>query len=313
MSSKAKPFLVLFGPTASGKSELAMCLARALNATVINADSRQIFADLPILSACPSRKDYTTVPHELYETLSWSQSPLNAHDWAVKAAHCLQNTSLGIVTGGTGFYINTLIKGISPIPPIHPSVLTCVQKLCRHTLSQRFFYTLLKLWDANITFHKNNSEALQKALCIAAQTRKKPSSWKLVPPKRFTHHKAFIIKIMPPKIDLDAIILRRAQAMFSAGVMAEIEHFFKNHTAAPQALGFNIIAECTRNAITQDKALELLVYATRQYAKRQLSFGKHHIEEHLTWPCIFESQHREAFMEKFFPLWRKHCRAVEEN
>ena len=302
----SKPFVVLFGPTASGKSALAMHLAKHLDGVIVNADSRQIFQGLPTLSACPTPSDTQNAPHQLYEILPWSLGPINAHDWAQRASSCIEKNNLSVVTGGTGFYINTLIHGISPITPINPKLSAFLKMLCATPLRAHTLHTLLKKWDPNITFHANNTVYLHRALCIAIQTRQKPSSLKSAPQKTFTRHKPFVIKILPHKAHVDAAIAARAQSMMDHGVVDEVLEFHKQHDSNPPVLGFDLLLQCANGTISAENALKQLIYATRQYAKRQLSFGRHHIQGHMTWPTLFCAEQWKDFYSTFLPLWTQH-------
>lgn len=313
---RSKPFIVLFGPTASGKSALAARLAQHLGGVVVNADSRQIFQELPTLSACPTSADKQHVPHQLYETLPWTSGPISAPDWAQRASVCLEKNPLSVVTGGTGFYINTLVHGIAPIAPISPRTAAFLKTLCATPFRAHILYTLLKKWDPGITFHANNTVYLHRALCIALQTKRRPSLLKSTPPKTFTPHKPFVIKMLPDKALLDQAIARRAAGMMAGNVVDEVRVFHERYKVCPPVLGFDILLRCARKTLSVESALEKLIHATRQYAKRQLSFGRHHIQEHMTWPTLFSAEQWSEFCATFTPLWERHkrwCRRGESN
>ena len=130
--SKAKPPVALIaGPTASGKSELGLALAEAVDGIVINADSAQIYGDLPILSAAPSTEAHARAEHRLYGIRDGAL-PCSAADWAelakaeIRRAHGFGR--LPILVGGTGLYLRTLLDGIAPVPPIDPDVRRTVRE-----------------------------------------------------------------------------------------------------------------------------------------------------------------------------------------
>lgn len=120
MASKP-PVLVIFGPTASGKTALAVELAKALNGEIINADSRQIYAGMPVITACPTAAEYAVVPHHVFEFLQPHQR-FSAGAWAKlarqKIDEIMARGKLPIVVGGTGFYLRALMEGMSEIPDI---------------------------------------------------------------------------------------------------------------------------------------------------------------------------------------------------
>src|SRR5689334_5262720 len=125
MAAAKPPVFLIAGPTASGKSALALVLAEQMNGVIVNADSAQIYRDLPILSAQPSAMERQRVDHRLYGVLDGAK-PCSAADWALLAKQEIaQLHGLGrtpILVGGTGLYLRTLLDGIAPVPPIDPAV-----------------------------------------------------------------------------------------------------------------------------------------------------------------------------------------------
>jgi tRNA dimethylallyltransferase len=119
------PVALLAGPTASGKSALALELAKRTRGVIVNADSAQIYRDLPILSAAPTAEDRALADHRLYQVRNGAD-PCSAADWADMArtqiADIHQSSRLPILAGGTGLYIRTLLDGIAPVPPVDPDV-----------------------------------------------------------------------------------------------------------------------------------------------------------------------------------------------
>ena len=127
---KAKPPVALIaGPTASGKSALALRLAETTGGAIVNADSAQIYRDLPILSAAPSIDERTRVEHLLYGALDGAQ-PCSAADWAKLAVAEISRLNgqsrLPILVGGTGLYLRTLLDGIAPVPAIDPEIRAAI-------------------------------------------------------------------------------------------------------------------------------------------------------------------------------------------
>ena len=129
-----KPVALIAGPTASGKSDLAVELALALgrSSVVINADSAQVYRDLRVLSARPSEAEMRGVPHRLFGEWDGAE-PCSAADWAARAKREIEDAHLAeqvpILVGGTGLYIRTLLDGIAPIPEIDPAVRAAVRAL----------------------------------------------------------------------------------------------------------------------------------------------------------------------------------------
>ena len=131
-ASRKPPLALIAGPTASGKSALALALAQAAGGTIINADSAQVYRDLAIVSARPSAEEEARVPHALYGYRDGGEI-CSAADWAadaraaIAAAHAAGR--LPVLVGGTGLYIRTLIEGIAPVPDIDPGIRAAVRAL----------------------------------------------------------------------------------------------------------------------------------------------------------------------------------------
>lgn len=220
---------------------------------------------------------------------------------------CIKKNTRSIIVGGTGFYINTLVHGISPIPPIHPAI-SALAKICTHACIAKRIYKLLKHWDPQTSFHPNNRVKLHRALCIAAQTHKKPSYWKTVPYKKFTLNRFFIIALAPEKKQIDQYIANRAQAMLDSGVLDEVHTFYNTYQTTPPVIGFETLLQHTQSAISRQQATERLIYETRRYAKRQLAYNRHHIKHHMLLPYVFDGTQWDEFEKKWDDTG-----AVEEN
>src|SRR3712207_1567756 len=124
-TSSRPPVALIAGPTASGKSALALALAERTGGVVVNADSAQVYGDLPVLSAAPGPADRARAEHRLYGVRDGAH-PCSAADWAAMAREEIGTIhaagKLAILVGGTGLYLRTLLDGIAPVPPIDPQV-----------------------------------------------------------------------------------------------------------------------------------------------------------------------------------------------
>src|SRR5690348_9001167 len=125
MPSSRPPLVVIAGPTASGKSALALALAQQNGGVIVNADSAQIYRDLPVMSAAPSQEERAIAEHRLYGVQDGAL-PCSAADWAELArrevADLHASGRIPILAGGTGLYLRTLLEGIAPVPAIDPEV-----------------------------------------------------------------------------------------------------------------------------------------------------------------------------------------------
>lgn len=299
-NTKSKPaFVVVFGPTASGKSALATLLASNLQSCVINADSRQYFQEFPILCAHPTPEETSAIPHHLYAQQSWSQGPINAALWATTAAQLIdkysQANKVPVFVGGTGFYFKTLIGGLSPIPKINKYILEFLKHLAHVPYGTLLMYKTLKIFDKNFQAHPHNTHRIIRGLSILLSTGKSPHYWHQKEPIFFTKHKAFVINIAPKKPILDQNIANRAQQMISTGLVEET----KNAQLSLPIIGLSAMRKFHQNKISIEQALEEIIIETRQYAKRQLSFGRLHIESNMTWQNVFTKEDWSSFQKEF--------------
>ncbi len=303
-----KPFITIFGPTASGKSNMALCLAKHLSAPIINADSCQIFRECPILSAAPSPEDLNTAPHELYGIRSWASGPSNAAEWATIAAELISkhiaNTS-PILVGGTGFYIKTLTEGVCPVPPVASFWTSILPKILRFSSARAILFKLLNHIQPEHTIHLHNTHALIRALSVFFSSGRSLTFWHKKQNLSFTPYRNFNIKLLPSKEELDETISARAHKMLSEGVLKEVE----GSPIDIPIIGFQTLKKYLNKTISYDEALQLLIIETRQYAKRQITFSKR-LKHHMLWPHSFRSTFSEDFLKVFD---KEFAGAVGEN
>lgn len=280
--------LVIAGPTASGKSARALAIAGTRNGVVINADSMQVYDALPILTARPTPGDCAAVPHDLYAVLPPSEK-CTAQLWAqrarksIDAAHAAGR--LPIVTGGTGFYIRALIKGLSPIPDVPPDIRAGALRLMAD-LGNEEFHRCLSARDPvmGARLPAGDTQRLIRAWEVLEATGESLSAWQAKPgaqtPYRFT-----IDLIMPDRADLVRRCDERFDAMIAAGAREEIDAFdtkirageVPHDAAVTHAHGFRPLQAHIRGDISLETAVERSKIETRQYAKRQMTWFRHQI------------------------------------
>ena len=172
----SKKLILLAGPTASGKSNLAIKLAKKINGEIINADSMQVFKEFTILSSRPDTIQMCKVKHHLYGIISVKKH-FSAGDWLKQAKKkikiCLKKKKVPIIVGGTGLYFNTITKGISKIPNIDKKTRNKVRNLFKKLGIKRFYKQLLNL-DPKIKYKilQNDSQRLQRAYEVKLKTKK---------------------------------------------------------------------------------------------------------------------------------------------
>lgn len=270
--------IVVAGPTASGKSVLALDLAAALNGEVVNADSMQVYKDMPIITACPGRKDRAKVPHHLYEIYDPSVNG-TVVDWLERAVFKIREIwargGLPIAVGGTGMYIDNLINGTTPIPEADAAIRREVRLMQQREGTPALHEKLGKA-DAETAarLSPNDTTRVTRAYEVWMQTGLPLSEWhkkpmvKKIPEARFK-----VVKICPQTAELDARCYRRFDEMIQAGAEDEVRRLLSRNLPenlpAMKALGVPEIGAYVRGECSLSEAVELGKLHTRQYAKRQ--------------------------------------------
>ena len=266
--------LYLCGPTASGKSSLAIALAHKLNAHIINCDAYQVYTGLPILTSAPNKDEYTQAPHHLYEFLCSSQE-FNAAKYrqlALEKIAELQATNQPLIfVGGSGLYLKFLTHGPSPIPAGDPTLRAELESKTTEQLQ-----TQLEQLDPtsynNPNFNRHNNRYLIRALEICLMTEQPMSQVK----NTWQQQETLINKQLKgiylhwETDTLNQRIAQRSQLMLKQGAIEEVS---ATRTTASQtcrkAIGYQLIEQHLDNAISRTECQETLSIRTRQYAKRQ--------------------------------------------
>jgi len=279
--------IVVAGPTASGKSALAIDVALALNGVVINADSMQVYKDMPIISAAPTEEDRKKVDHRLFEIYDPSFKG-NVVDWLKLAADEIKSVwaekKMPVVVGGTGLYLENLIEGTTPIPEtalkIRRQVQTFTDKEGVEALYQR-----VKEVDAPsaLKIMPNDITRLKRALEVFLSTGKPLSEWHKLPLiKYLPEAKFFIIKICPSAQELDKRCYERFDKMVEAGAIDEVQRLYKRKLSpdlpAMKALGVPELIEFFKGETNIYTAVQNAKLHTRQYAKRQRTWFKNRLQ-----------------------------------
>jgi len=279
---KAGRILIVTGPTASGKSALALSLARRRKGTVINADAMQTYEAFPILTAQPSREERAMAPHALYGVLPLNET-LSAARWSALAGSeiesCLAGRRLPILCGGSGLYLRTLMQGIAVIPNVPRALrdranadwLVMGPQAFRARLAERDAAIVARLKPGDRQRHVRAWEVLEAtgrplSLWQAAET--KPAPWTFL-----------TVLLAPERAWLRARVVRRFDAMLQADVLAEVRAVF-DHAPDPtwpglKAHGAPEFFRHFRGELTLEEARQIAIDHTCQYAKRQMTWFRH--------------------------------------
>lgn len=271
------PVALIAGPTASGKSAIAIALARAANGVVINADASQVYADLSILSARPTAEEMGDVPHMLFGHIDGADA-CSAARWAsdaraaIAAAHA--GGRLPIVVGGTGLYIRTLLDGIAPVPEIDADVRASVRAMpveqAHEALRERDAEAAARLAPADTT-------RVARALEVILSTGRPLSHWQAQKEGGIGEDIALRpLILLPPRQWLIARCDQRFETMVDRGAAAEVERLLARRLSPElpvmRAIGVREVTDWIVGDSDRETMLERGRIATRQYAKRQYTW-----------------------------------------
>ena len=278
---------LIAGPTASGKTALALQLAKTRNVVVINADSAQVYSDLPILSAQPTPAEQASAPHRLFGYLDGA-STCSAARWAADAklaiAEAHRSGALPVLVGGTGLYVRTLLEGLAPIPEIEPSLRAEIR-----SLDVVDAYTRLQALDPSgaSALAPTDSSRIARALEVVEATGRNIGDWRREKVGGiFDQFDLRPLVLLPPREWLYARCDQRFDAMLSTGAIEEVETLLSKKLPADapvmRAIGVREISAMLNGSIDRDQAAVLGRIATRQYAKRQFTWFRNQAPSH--WP-----------------------------
>lgn len=280
-----KTVYIIAGPTASGKSARALELACAHNGVVINADSLQIYQDLPILSAIPDAQEMGDIPHKLYGFLTPEQA-CSAQKWRelaeIEIRACISAGQTPIICGGTGLYITTLTRGLSHIPDVDGDIRArFIAKAERDGAPALHVYLTEHDPKAAARLHPNDTQRLIRACEVFEGTGKPISYWQDQPRSGAMEGVNFEAEIVMPARDvLYQRCNKRFELMTQNGVLDEVAALdariksgeIATDAAITRTLGFKELQDYLRGVTSLEDAITLAQIQTRQYAKRQTTF-----------------------------------------
>jgi tRNA dimethylallyltransferase len=297
-TSSLPPLALIAGPTASGKSALALMLAERMNGAIVNADSAQVYRDLRILSARPSAADEARAPHLLYGHRDGAL-PCSAADWATDAKAAIRQVQakgqLPILAGGTGLYLRTLLEGIAPIPAIDPEIRSEIR-----SWPVASAYEALSRDDpaAAARLRPTDTTRVARALEVVRSTGQAIGEWQRLKSGGMGEEVELRpLLLLPPRDWLYERCDCRLEAMFAAEGEAEVWKLLERglDPALPvmRAIGVREIGAWLTGEMERDEAMAAARTATRQYAKRQYTwFSRQPPSE---WPRFREAPEGSGF------------------
>ena len=276
------PLVVIAGPTASGKSALAVALAERRAGVVVNADSAQVYRDLRVLTARPAPEEEARAPHRLFGHVDAADAAYSAARWAGEAkaaiaeAHAVNR--LPILVGGTGLYLRTLLDGIAPVPAIDPDVRAAVRAL---PVADAYAALVREDPSGAARLAPADTARVARALEVIRATGRPLAAWQA----ERTGGVADAVDLrpallLPERAELFARTDARLVAMFAGGGIEEVATLLARAdlpAAAPirRAIGLSPIAAMLAGRLSREKALAAAQLQTRRYAKRQFTWFRH--------------------------------------
>jgi tRNA dimethylallyltransferase len=283
------PLVVLAGPTASGKTALALALARQFSGEIVSCDSVAVYRGLEIGTAKPTREERALVPHHILDILTPDQ-PCTAGHYARLAREAIagiaQRGNLPIVAGGTGLYLRALLDGLSPAPQRDEALRTRLRARAEGSAANsgpaRLHRILARLDPAAArTIHANDTPKLIRAIEVTLAARQPigfvpmTAQWQQRGRDPLTGYRILRLGLNPPRAALYDRINRRAAAMFDRGLVEETMQLVElyGYDCRPLAsLGYLQAIQVLRGEITRELAVQLTAQGHRNFAKRQLTW-----------------------------------------
>ena len=281
MDSSSK-IILISGPTASGKSDFAIKIAKKISGEIINADSMQVYKQLKILTARLNKKEQKNIKHHLYGTVDLNEK-FSTGQWlkiATKKIKKIQKRKkIPILVGGTGLYFQSLIKGLVEIPEIPLKFRKKIRLMQKKDGQKKFYKKLIKM-DPSVKnkFDPNDVQRSIRSFEIKSFTKISMYEWLKKTNSEFNDSDFLKLYIDFKREDLIKRIVLRTNIMIEQGAVQEVEKFLKTKIKKDQSvskvIGIDELTQYLKNKINLTHAKELITIKTRQYAKRQATWAR---------------------------------------
>jgi len=298
--TQEKRIILLAGPTASGKSELAIRLAEHFNGEVINADSMQIYKEISILNSRPSMLDTKKIKHHLYGFNSVKQKFSTGH-WLELVLKKIQeqwsHSKTPIIAGGSGLYFKALSDGLVKIPNIPDNIKSEVRML-HNKLGQKIFFSQLIKLDPIAKNFILPSDVQRSMRAYEVKIFIGKSLFELIKETKSNFDQNVFKKIFinTPRDLLNKKIEKRVEKMFKEGAIDEVKSFIKmkvyHELSSNKIIGINEVKNYLQGKLTLIETKELIAQKTRQYAKRQFTWARGHMK---SWEMIYSANTNDLF------------------
>ena len=278
-----KPLVAVVGPTGSGKSALALCLAQDFGGEIVNCDSLQLYRGFDIGTAKTPARERRGIPHHLFDVLTAEES-YSAGEYARAARKCIEEISargrLPVVVGGTGFYLRALLEGLPALPGRDEGLRE--RLAARERVRPGSLHRILGRLDAGAAarIHERDTQKTMRALEVRMLTQR------ALPPveagRGIEGYAVVKLGLDPDRGALRQRLEARTRAMFAQGLMEEVRGLLAGGATGDEkpfeALGYKQAVLCLRGGIALEEAVESTVIETRQYAKRQRTWFRRDAE-----------------------------------
>ena len=283
----SKKIILIAGPTASGKSKIAIEIAKKIKGEIINADSMQVYKEFSILSSRPSNLDLKKIKHHLYG-FQPAKKHFSTGAWLKLVKKqvnlCLKNKKIPILVGGTGLYFESITKGMSKIPNIDLKIRDKTRELQKNIGQKKFYKKLLDLDP--LVKNKIEPSDVQRAIRayeVKKSTKKSIFEWYKLTKSEFKQFQIFKIFIDTPREILLKRISDRAEQMFKNDCIKEVKNFLnlniKSSLSVNKIIGVQEIKDHLSGVLNLSQTKELINIKTRQYAKRQVTWSRGHMSD----------------------------------
>ena len=279
---KQSKIILVSGPTASGKSNFAVKIAKKINGEIINADSMQVYKKLKILTARPSKKEQKNIKHHMYGVIDLNKK-FSTGQWlkaAIKNIKSIQQRKkIPILVGGTGLYFQSLIDGLVKIPEIPFNIRNKVRSIQQKEGQKKFYKKLIDL-DPKIKekFDPNDTQRSIRAYEVKYFTKISLYDWLTQTKSEFNEREFLKLYIDFKRENLLERISLRTVKMIKEGAIEEVKKFIKlkidKDHSVKKVIGIDELTQYLKSQVDLNKAQELITIKTRQYAKRQATWAR---------------------------------------
>jgi len=279
---KQSKIILISGPTASGKSNFAVKIAKKIQGEIINADSMQVYKKLKILTARPNKQEQKNIKHHLYGVIDLNEK-FSTGQWlklTIKKIKDIQKKKkIPILVGGTGLYFQSLIDGLVKIPEIPLKFRNKIRLISKRDGQEKFYKKLLKL-DPKIKdkFDPNDTQRSIRAYEVKSYTNVSMYDWLTKTKSEFKDSDFLKLHIKTKREKLIERINLRTSSMINEGAVNEVKKFLKlkiiKNQSVNKVIGIAELTQYLNHEITLEEAKELILIKTRQYAKRQATWAR---------------------------------------